>query len=151
MYAPRYILRSFAGIPVLAKGRVLRHLLEGLCSSNLAWLAFHRTPPLYESGVRYAHDLEADTEDWTDIPEVRARGVGACADLSAWRMAELRAAGDDSTDWHVTVTEAPRADGSLVTLYHIALRRPDPHGELVSNRTGLRWGVECPSTILGMP
>ena len=150
MYTPHYQLGSFEAIPTLAKGQIIRALLHGLCASNLAWLAFEPTPPLYQSGVRYHHDPDGRLEHWTDIPETLRRGVGACADLTAWRMAELLAAGDRSHDWHVTVDDVRTPSGRIVTTYHVCLRRPDPHGELV-DRSGRRWGLEDPSRRLGMP
>lgn len=49
-------------------------------------------PPLYMSGVRYEEDPPGH-EDWRDCWAVLKRGKGDCDQLTAWRVAELRAAG----------------------------------------------------------
>lgn len=53
----------------------------------------HPVPPLYASGVRYQEDPPG-REDWRDCWAVLDRGVGDCDQVVAWRVAELRAAGE---------------------------------------------------------
>lgn len=48
---------------------------------------------LYESGVRYAREPKG-REYWAAADEVLRAGVGDCEDLVAWRVAELRVAGE---------------------------------------------------------
>jgi len=104
-----------------------------LIAANVAYLRVHpKTPRLYESGVRYEEE-PGTQDDWDDIPETLSVGVGDCEDLSGWRIAELRVAGEVAAMPRVTVfTQDKRVT------YHVAVRRA----------SGL---VEDPSRELGMP
>ena len=68
--------------------RALHVLLKSLVSLNLAFLAFHKVPSLYQSGVVYDR-----TTVWDTIPALYARGYGDCKSLTAARVAELLHAG----------------------------------------------------------
>lgn len=73
-------------------------------------------PPLYESGVVYRPE---SPDTWSTADLVLARGWGDCEDLTAWRVAELRARGVGAVgdvyrvrpgQWHAVV-QLP--DGSV--------------------------------------
>lgn len=133
MYGPRFRLRSFDLLDAPSREAVLRLMMEALVSANVGYLRLRReTPPLYESGVRYEEEPDAQ-DDWNDIPETIALGVGDCEDLSGWRIAELRVAGEVAAMPRVTVS----TQDNKVT-YHVAVRRA----------SGL---IEDPSRELGMP
>lgn len=98
----------------------LNAALEGLVRVDGAILrdAKGRVSSLYEAGVRYRREAPG-REDWRNVEEVRAAGVGDCEDLAAWRAAELRAQGEPARavavpsgpgKWHAVVK---RADGSI--------------------------------------
>lgn len=98
----------------------LNAALEGLVRVDGEILkdAKGRVSPLYEAGVRYRRETPG-REDWRNVEEVRAAGVGDCEDLAAWRAAELRFQGEPARavavpsgpgKWHAVVR---RADGSL--------------------------------------
>jgi hypothetical protein len=110
-----------------ATGRDLGVALAGLCAMNMALMAEHPVPPLYQSGVRYRRE-RPDT--WSTVDIVLARGVGDCEDLTAYRVAELRLTGED-----------PGARGEVVEVrprkWHARVRRSD-------------GSVEDPSAKLGM-
>jgi hypothetical protein len=112
---------------------VLRLMMEALIAANIAYLRLHPdTPRLYESGVRYEEE-PGTQDDWNDIPETLSLGVGDCEDLAAWRIAELRVAGELAAIPRVTVF----TEGRRVT-YHVAVRRA-------------AGAIEDPSRELGMP
>lgn len=96
-------------------------------------------PPLYKSGVRYRYDRNEPTDRyWHAANEVFGRMVGNCKDLSCWRAAELRAAGERGADIAVKKVFAGRRVGDdVITLWHVVVRRAD-------------GSIEDPSRILGM-
>jgi hypothetical protein len=92
----------------------LRLALAGLTAMNQALMARGRVPSLYQSGVRYRRE---SPDRWSTADLVNARGFGDCEDLSAWRAAELRQAGEPAYadvrhvgghQWHAYVV---RGDG----------------------------------------
>jgi hypothetical protein len=94
----------------------LKLALAGLTAMNQALMARGRVPALYASGVRYRRE---SPDRWSTADLVAARGFGDCEDLSAWRAAELRQAGEpayadvrrvSAHQWHAYVV---RGDGSL--------------------------------------
>lgn len=102
----------------------LRGALEAVASVNVAYLKTRPDAmrPLYESGVRLArHDLLA--ESFSAIPAVQHRGFGDADDLAAWRVAELRQAGEQAEfrvvykpspyGGHVLTVQVRRADGTI--------------------------------------
>lgn len=111
-----------------AIGPALEALLEGLVLLNL-WLLAERSalPPLYRSGVVYQR--ERGTERWQTVEQVFKAGRGDCEDLCAWRVAELRRAGEHGAVAIVDKT-GPR-------LWHVRVMRED-------------GTIEDPSRILGM-
>lgn len=88
-------------------------------------------PPLYDSGVRYAVE---DGESVTDALTTYYAGLGDCAHLTAWRLAELWIAGERRADVHVFWRRLRKAGRRV---FHILIRRADGH-------------IEDPSKILGM-
>ena len=133
MYGPQFRLRSFDVLDVPSREAVLRLMMEALIAANVAYLRLHpETPRLYESGVRYEEEPGLQ-DDWNDIPETLSLGVGDCEDLAAWRIAELRVAGEQAAMPRVSVF----TEGRRIT-YHIAVRRA-------------AGPIEDPSRELGMP
>lgn len=109
-----------------AQVSVVGELLECLAAINAVHLRVSPTP-LYEARVRYVR-----SEPWLDLLAVIAKGGGDCKDLSAWRVAELREAGEDAR-FHVlarTKQGEPR--------FHVQVVRA----------SGV---VEDPGAFLGMP
>lgn len=97
------------------------------------WRARRTLPSLYTTSILYVDD-SADTDGqrvWT-IPHVIAQGRGACADLAAWRCAELRMgklAG-------CFVRIQPRSDDPANKVFHALVTTPE--------------GFEDPSEIMKM-
>lgn len=116
--------------------RVARLLIEASVAVNQAHLrAFPNTPKLYESGVRYRLE-PPNVEDFTDLEVLLQRGWGDCAQLVAWRIAELRNAGERAT---IRVTWVRDRDTGK-RLFHIQVRRADGRIEDPSTRLGMRSG-----------
>lgn len=135
-------------------------LLRVLCYANRRVLECGNIPPLYESGVRYMTDAESPywkkllpnlgKEIFMAIPAILRDGGADCEDLSSWRVAELRHAGEGT--WPVRVDAREQfvmrkwqTDDGL--LYHIQVQRLgwDP-----VNGAWYKADVEDPSRILGM-
>lgn len=132
LYAPHFKLRSFETLSDEGRGAALAGLLEALVGVNAAWLREHPEAPwLYESGVRYGEE-PVGQDDWLDIPETLALGVGDCEDLGCWRIAELRVRSVEAA-----VAYVKRSAVGPRTVYHVAVRRADGR-------------LEDPSRILGM-
>lgn len=66
--------------------------LEALAFRARAELDRGGVPPLYESGIVY-RSMPTDRRAWKTPAGVMRDGHGDCADLAAWRIAELRKAG----------------------------------------------------------
>lgn len=130
--------------PVLADSelfaRAARIAIEAailVCSAHLR--AFPQTPPLYRSGVRYRMEPPG-VEEFSDIEAIIRRGWADCAQLCAWRVAELRRQGEPATiriKWH-----PPRPDGRR--LFHVQVRRADGRIEDPSVRLGMNSGDAVP-------
>lgn len=119
--------------------KIIRPLLEILAYANAQVLACGMIPPLYRSGVRYMQE-PPDKEIFSAIPQVLARGGGDCDDLAAWRVAELRKAGEPA---QYRILKFESNDGRLT--YHIQVRR-----KIKSFLGWIDGPVEDPSQILGM-
>jgi hypothetical protein len=119
-------------VPETLDGPTLDTMLTCLVELNVTFLRRHpRTPRLYESGVRYNEEVPGQ-EHWLTIPWVLAQGWADCEDLCAYRVAELRAAGERSARCVWSFHHLP---GKL--LAHIRVRRGNGK-------------IEDPSAILGM-
>lgn len=125
------------GSPLLRRSdpefaRIVRSLLEAVAQANCSFLdAYPDTPPLYRSGVVYQAEPEG-VEEFRDIPAVLELGAHDCASLCAWRVAELRRAGERAA-FRLIWFRVP--DGRM---FHVQVRR--------GNGT-----IEDPSALLGMP
>jgi len=115
-------------VEVEASGPALTGLVEGLVRLNLAIMATHPLPPLYGSGVVYKRE-PAGSERWQSCDQVFKTRSGDCEDLCAWRVAELRRAGESEAIAVVTKV-GPR-------LWHVRVVRAN-------------GDIEDPSRILGM-
>lgn len=112
-------------------GYLIKFMLDALVNVDLVYLKTHNAPELYRSGVRYEREPVGKVEEFAAVPVVLGRGWGDCDDLACWRVAELRAHGEDAK---VRLIWRKRADGRL---YHVLVRRAD-------------GTIEDPSLILGM-
>jgi hypothetical protein len=123
--------------------------LDALVRIDLLWLRLNPTTPrLRDSGVRYYH--EGIKDEWYDIGAALHDQVADCKGLAAWRVAELRASGEDlaaATSKKFAVINDPSI-GKLL-LYHIQVTRGDGSVEDPSRETGM-GGVE-PDGYLPVP
>src|SRR5262245_62050935 len=94
-------------------------LLESVTQNNEELLRkYPQIPALYQSGVRFREEpwaigplrLPGGLEQFTHCLEVLARRWGDCAQLCAWRVAELRVGGP-------RVPEAPRGERASLRYY----------------------------------
>jgi hypothetical protein len=134
-YRPRLLLRSFNELPQDARAAGIARIVDALARIDQAWLALHpEVPSLYESGVRYKErGLGLCGDDWRDIPEILKEGGSAvCEDLTAWRIAELREAGENVQPV-ISTTEVSKD----LVVYHVRVLRANGQ-------------IEDPSLILGM-
>lgn len=112
-------------------GRLARSLLETTIWANRVYLEAHpETPALYRAGVSYGGSREEGFR-FRDIPAVLDAGEGICSSLSAWRIAELRHAGERGAGLRIVWSPGPDSQ------FHVLVRR--------ANGT-----LEDPSEILGM-
>lgn len=100
-------------------------LLQQVVSHNCDILREHpELPALYDSGVRFRDEpwavgpqrVPGGLEQFTHLLEVLARRWGDCAQLCAWRVAELRVGG-----WRVP--ESPRGEHATLR-YFVRCRCP---------------------------
>lgn len=103
--------------------------LEALVHRNMREMARRRVPPLYKAGVRYATG-PAHRRVWASASQVAAQGHGDCADLAAYRIAELRRQGEHAT-FRIT-------SGGRPGLYHVTVRRASGAVEDPSKRLGMK-------------
>lgn len=109
----------------------LNRMLTTLTDLNVDYLRRHPMPSIYQTGVRYIGE-EVGREEWLAAPWVAMRGGADCEDLCAWRVAELRIAGERGARCFWTRHKSPDS-----ILYHIQVRRGN-------------GSIEDPSAILGM-
>jgi hypothetical protein len=108
----------------------LEPLLECLCALDLTYRQFRAsTIPLYQSHVFYER-----TVIWDTIPALYARGFGDCKSLTAARVAEYRAAGQEARPVFRFLPPDKNPKGQFQ--YHILVLGP--------------YGWEDPSKIKGM-
>lgn len=116
---------------------VARFAIESAILVNRAHLrAFPNTPPLYSSGVRYRREPPG-VEDFSDIEAIIRRGYGDCAQLVAWRVAELRERGEAAGVRIIWRKYTPRGKPRV---FHVQVRREDGRIEDPSVRLGMRSG-----------
>lgn len=103
---------------------------EALASANQEHAQRGELPDLYSSGVRYRFKSDEQIQRWRDAKTILSEdGCAACAELAAWRVAELRAQG---------VPACARVAQTDTDMFHVVVIRGDT-GE-----------VEDPSLALGM-
>jgi hypothetical protein len=90
-----------------------------------------RLPLLYESGVGYATEREWP-ERFRDGENVYNSGFGDCAQLAAWRLAEIQ---ELEGDKQAKIAVMRGLDPGKERLFHVVIRRGDRR-------------IEDPSTIL---
>lgn len=127
--------------------------LETLIMANRNWLARHRVPSLYASGVRYQREpREWLSEHFDAVPIVLSRRWGDCDDLVGWRIAEIRNHLDPSLSTINLTREDSRFPSNFPTVKvafkrHIATNKFLYHVQVRNNPSRT---VEDPSLILGM-
>lgn len=117
--------------------RVVRFIAEAAILSNRTLIQEgvkkkKPIPALYKSGVRYKNEPEGRPDESLDIPKILIQGHGDCFHLCAWRVAELREAGEKAK---IRLTCKRRKDDKRV--FHVQVRRGN-------------GDIEDPSRILGM-
>lgn len=111
--------------------------LEGLVQYNDLVLSKNpNLPPLYASGAVY---LQRPHDNWRSADVIAQEGWGDCEGLSAWRVAELRASGEDPLARVGIYHTGPRK-------YHAIVLRGDDTIEDPSVPLGLPWRPEMPTT-----
>jgi len=125
----RLVLPSLSTMGAPEAASCLAAFVEALVQVNGAYLQTHRAQrvvELYRSGVRYE-----ETPSWMDIPALLSAKRGDCKSLVAWRVAELRARGEQAFV-HIVYVPHPQENR-----FHIQVRRSVDV-------------VEDPSRMLGM-
>lgn len=109
--------------------------LRGVVMRNRIAIRRGEVPPLYQAGVRYEREPWAGKyEEFADALTVYRRGWGDCDDLVAWRVAELREAGERNADVSISFPYPPKRRG---VMYHAMVRRADGSLEDPSARLGM--------------
>lgn len=134
MYQALFQLESFEYLPEQAQCAMMKGLCEALTWVNSAFLTMNRVPRLYKSGVRYALPGRSQMQPWRDVPLLLEKGSGACGELTAWRLAELRLFEGRTTCIPLVTCKA--MNGGL--MFHV---------KVLDQRTG---EIEDPSANLGM-
>lgn len=148
-------------------GLVIKPQLDALVIADQLFLRMFKTPPLYQSGVRYREEpptiitfpdgSQRRVEEFASAAIVLSRLWGDCDDLAPFRCAELRNRGEKATiriQW--------RKQPSGRKLYHIVVRRPPNVPDFnpdymvriftnVGGRQVCTSIIEDPSRALGMP
>ena len=117
----------------LAMSLFFRHALHGMVALNRVQLRAREVPPLYKSGVRYKSEPPG-TETIRDALTTYRLRFGDCAHLAAWRVAELREAGEQA--W-IRIQSKPSRRKPGLRIYHVVVRRAN-------------GSIEDPSRLLGM-
>lgn len=108
-----------------ASEQVLHIHLDSLVAIDLLWLRLNpKTPRLKDAAVRYYH--EGIKEEWFSVDAALHDGVADCKGLSAWRVAELHATGEDPQA-HCTLRFAEVYDPAVgnILMYHVVVKRGD--------------------------
>lgn len=131
-YDPQFEFVGFRYVETEAKMGVICKMLDVLEEINAAILkTFPNTPRLYDAGICYVEE-KLGQDKWQDIARTLQLKAGDCEDLAAYRVSELRHAGENARH----VVEHRKGPG--LVLYHIKVIRGD-------------GTIEDPSAVLGMP
>ena len=113
-------------LPVRERAIIVTGLLEGLVTANRLYLSRVGAPKLYESGMRYVA-----TPAWKDIPSCLSDRRADCKGLVAWRLAELRVAGEQA---YARVEHFRMVDGDKL---HLQVMRATGEVEDPSRKLGM--------------
>lgn len=114
---------------------IAERILEAVVDNNRYLLRRYpgRFPQLYDSGVRFRAEPWATPvvgsrlpplEQFCPIPALITRGFGDCAQLCAWRVAELREQGEEDAQLHFYLrTIGEQWDPTRQRWYHVEVRR----------------------------
>ena len=131
-------LASMDRLPPNRRANILHMLVEALAYINEQWLEENGAPSLYSVAPSYQLKVRPMQIDlWADIPTVMAQGGGDCKDFTAWRIAELRRAGQAMVVPEIRYLPQLLPTGETVHLWHVLVRQ------------GAK--TEDPSLLLGMP
>lgn len=135
MYQGRIALESMRLLPPPIREQVLVAFCEGLVAADRFYLRkYPRTPSIYASGVRYLFVGSL----FQDVPTMLLARTGECEGFTAWRVAELRNAGELGARPMVLEFQETKPGIGLVHEYHVLVRRQN-------------GAIEDPSRRLGMP
>lgn len=132
-------LASMDRLPANRRANILHMLVEALAYINEQWLEENPgTPSMYSVAPNYQLKMRPLQIDlWADIPTVMAQGGGDCKDFSAWRIAELRRAGQAMVFPEIRYLPQQMPNGEVAHVWHVLVRQ------------GAK--TEDPSRLLGMP
>jgi hypothetical protein len=139
VYLSRSELAGFDYLPDAQKCRAILETVRLFIFLDMMEMRCLTLPTLYDSGIVY--DFQGETDRWLDAVRMVQEGKGSCNSLAAYRIAELRLAGEDARPYIRTQTTR-KPDGNLLDVFHVIVHRPTvpfPHD----------W--EDPSLTLGMP
>ncbi|SRR5581483_2198043 len=138
-YVAGFQLASMDHLPPNRRQNILHALVEALTWANMQWLEENPgTPSLYGASPMYQLKVRPMSIDfWADIPTVMSQGGGDCKDFTAWRIAELRRAGNAMVVPEIRYLPQCLPTGEVVNLWHVLVRQGPK--------------VEDPSKLLGMP
>lgn len=120
-------------------------LLEAVVANNRYLLRRYpgRFPKLHDSGVRFRPEPWATPvagsalpplEQFCPMPALIQRGFGDCAQLCAWRVAELREEGETDACLHFYLqTVGERWDPKRERWYHVEVRRGKRGGSKIED------------------
>jgi hypothetical protein len=135
LYPPRIELEGFDKVTEDDRQQTMLDMIEAnLIGFNVRWLHLYRAPALYTPGlVRFLREPRGQ-DNWQNIPRTLQLRTGDCEDLVGWRVAELRASGEDPG----ARPRVQRFDEGGDVEYHFTLFRSNGQ-------------IEDPSRRLGMP
>lgn len=105
-------------------------VLESLAHRNAREMSRAKLPRLYGGAIRYATGRRHRAL-WKSASQVARVGHGDCADLAAYRVAELRRGGERGAGFLIR-------SGGRPGLYHVVVKRASGEIEDPSKRLGMR-------------
>jgi len=123
-------LQGFGALPVQRRCMVLRSLVEAMVVINWQFIiesqgpsSPHHLPPMLEFHKQRPFKLVEGAEVWRNIPAILESGGGGLKDFVCWRIAELRAQGEDEIYPHIKYTADP--ENKWGGQYKMSVRRGD--------------------------